>query len=464
MARARVRRRGWWALTLVAAVAAVAVFLLVPRRAPALRVALETVSAGTFVREVSGTGTVEAARERTLIFAGAGTVAEVRVRAGQRVAEGDALARLDTAALERDMASTRASLASAQADLERARAQQGVDRLDLEQASRRAADAVADATAQLADAERALASSQALFDAGGATRRERDAALDARDRAERALGQAGAGRDAAAARLDTFDGLARAQLAAGEAGVERLRTGLANAEQQLREATLTAPFAGVVGDVGVAVGDVVSPPTARGLRLLDDSSVHVVVRFDENRALELAVGQGAAVTPDAAPELRLPATVTRVSPVAERAQASAQVEAELTFGDAALEAVPAGAVRPGYTVTARVVVNHLDGMLLVPLEAIVGTDGARAVFRIEPSGGAEGVARRVPVRELDRNATLAAIEAGPAAASVGDATTAAVGTASAPATVASPALTAGDRIAVTNVGELTDGERVAWAE
>lgn len=440
--RRRVRRRRWfWFSAALVAMAALAVVLLLRPGGPApQRVYLESVKRDAFVREVSGTGVVSAARSRTLVFPGSGTVAEVLVGEGDRVEAGAALARLDTRALERDLASSRSALASARADLERVLAQQSIDRLDAQDAVTAAGNRLATARQTLLDARTNLASTERLFAVGGASSTERDAARTAVAQADRQEGEAAQALDTAKARLEGYDALAQAQRKSGEASVSRLETGLANVQQQLTEATLHAPFAGVVSSLPFKVGDLVTPGAPQGIAVVDDSSVSVLADFDENRAVDLAVGQPVAVTPDAAPDLSLPGVVTRVDPVAARGGGSAQLRAEIAFAPAEGTELPRTAVRPGYTVTARVVVHRIPDALVVPLEAIESADGASYVFRIretgEQRGLARGVAQRVQVEVLDRNATLAAVADG--------------------------ALSAGDRVAATNIGKLADGDAVGF--
>ncbi len=435
--RARRRRQWLWLSLALLAVVAIAFAWLRPRSPAPQRVYLERVERTAFVREVSGTGTVEAARSRVVVFAGTGTVAEVAVSEGDRVDAGALLARLDTRALERELASNRAELASARADLERVHAQQTIDRLDADAAVTAAENRVADATQALADARRSLAASERLYAAGGAARNELDAARAAVDQAARQVEEVQLGLDTARLRQTSFDALAAAQLAAGEATARRLETAIANAEQQRTEAALVAPFAGVVAKVPIKVGDLIVSTTPQGVTVVDDSSVSVLADFDENRAVDLAARQAATITPDAAPELALPAVVTRVDPVAERGGgSSATLRAELAFAPPDGEPLPRGAVRPGYTVTAKVIVRSIPEALVVPLEAI-GTDGADSyVFRVRQTEPGRGVAQRVPVEVADRNATLAAVR--------------------------SADLAAGDRVAATNVDALETGETVVF--
>ena len=446
--RRRVRWRRWvWAAVAVVAVAALVFVWLRPRAEPPQRVYLESVRRTAFVREVSGTGSVRAARSRALVFPGSGTVAEVAVAEGDRVDAGTVLARLDTRNLERELASDRAALDSARADLERSRAQQAIDRLDAAAAVAAAENRVAGAAQALADARSQLAAALSLFAAGGVSRNDLDAAGVAVDQAERQAQEAALAAGTARARVQSLEALAAAQLKSGDANVRRLETAIANLEQQRTDAALVAPFAGVVAQVPFEVGDPVAPAAPQGISLVDDSSVSVLADFDENRAVDLAAQQEATVTPDADPELALPAVVTRVDPVAARAAGgSATLRAELGFTAGAEASLPREAVRPGYTVTARVVVRRIPDVLVVPLEAIGGGPGADAatggdgggsyVFRVVQGEPSRGVAQRVAVTVLDRNATLAAVDA--------------------------PGLSDGDWVAATNIDALGDGEGVAF--
>jgi multidrug efflux pump subunit AcrA (membrane-fusion protein) len=73
----------------------------------------ETVATGTIRQSVSATGTLAPADEESLDFAVSGTVTHVWVEQGDRVAKGDVLATVDSAALAATVAQAKASVASA---------------------------------------------------------------------------------------------------------------------------------------------------------------------------------------------------------------------------------------------------------------------------------------------------------------------------------------------------------------
>lgn len=428
----RRRRRAPWIAAVLVLVAVAALFVWRSGQGPAATATLaEPIAQGLFLREVTGTGVVEAVQERSLAFAAGGTVATVAADEGDVVAAGQELARLDTAALEREAATLRTSLASARADRDRLTAQQGVDRLDAQAAVATAEDQRVRAARTVGDAERDLDVVERLFAAGAAARDEVRAAEAALDGARRSLAQADLALRTAQTRLGNLDPLAAAQRASAAAQVTQIENNLANVEARLSDTTIVAPFAGVVTRVGVQSGDLVG--TQAVVTLADTSLLRVRARFDENRAAELVVGQAAVVVPDADTSRRLAATVERISPVTLRDGGTAQVTADLAFDPS--EPLDAAVARPGSTVTARVQVRRIEQALLVPLEAITEQDGRSFVYRVERGEGDAGVARRVDVVVLERNPTLAAVEA---------------------------ELAPGDLIALINLDALADGAAVAF--
>ncbi|MFO7543874.1 MAG: efflux RND transporter periplasmic adaptor subunit [Trueperaceae bacterium] len=388
---------------------AVAAALLLPGRGAAeLRTLVEPLERGAFVREVTGTGVVIAEQERHLSFRGAGTVLEVPVTVGDEVVAGTLLARLDTASLERDIASIRASLASARADQTRIDAQRAVDTLDARSAVAAAEDQRERAATALTRAQDDLRIARELFGVGAASADEVRAADTAVASAERTLAQADITLDTAVARQDNLTQLAEAQRSGAQAQVAQLATQLGNAESRLADAELVAPFDGVVTALAIEAGDAVGQQSA--VTVADVTSLHVEARFDENRAAELTLGQPATIVPDADASRTLAARVTRLSPIAGRETGAAQVVAELGFVTEQAAPETTAWLRPGYTVTVRVRVRELADALLMPLEAITeGADGAY-VHRVVPTGEDRGTVERVPVTVLERNPTVAAVD------------------------------------------------------
>lgn len=421
MSAPRKRRRGRTVLIWIFILAAVgsAAFFLVPRpgAVKASNVVIESLEQGRFVREVTGSGVIEAVRQRALAFGTSGTVARILVEEGDPVLEGQILARLDDAELQRSLASTRASLSSAQADLSRTLAQQEVDSIDATNAVAQAEDRHANARADLRDRDAAALRTQRLLELGAASQDELRAAQDAAASAARSVNQAELALSAAETRLANQVSLAEAQRASAEANVSRLETDLANLEARVDEGILRAPFGGVVATLSIEEGDAVGTQVVLEVANLED--LRVRASFDENRASELVVGMPADIVPDADTRLRLPAVVERLSPVAARGGGAAQVDVLLRFDSSAAALLQGddARVRPGYTVTARVRVAEVEEAFLVPLEALSEEDGDEPgeylyVIEIDESEdgpSTTGVARRVAVTPIEENPTVAAL-------------------------------------------------------
>jgi RND family efflux transporter MFP subunit len=310
-----------------------------------------------------------------------------------------------------------------------------MDRLEVGSQLANAENELASAAEAVQDARGKLEITERLFAAGAASRDELRAAQDSLARAERASAQANRLIAQARTRNESFDQLMQANLANARSQITTLETTIAGLEEQLREAELRAPFAGVVTSIGFEPGSAVSPGQG-AITLVDTQDLVISASFNENRAGDLKAGQNAGVTPDADTSLRLPAVVRQVAATATRTNNVAQVEARLDFTAAAGRLVEAGAVRPGFSVTVRIEANRLEDVLLVPLEAISDEDGESFVFVVTPAEDGTGVTRRVALTVLDRNATVAAVQA--------------------------PLLQAGDQLAVLNVGLLADGQSVTF--
>jgi multidrug efflux pump subunit AcrA (membrane-fusion protein) len=107
------------------------------------------------------------------------------------------------------------------------------------------------------------------------------------------------------------------EIAQAEAALAQAQVQVAEIEQQLREATLVAPFTGTVGAVHARVGETVSP--GQPLVAIGDLSTLRVetTDLDEIDVIRVAAGQEVAVTFDALPDRVFRGRVTRISPMAE---------------------------------------------------------------------------------------------------------------------------------------------------
>lgn len=239
---------------------------------------------GPWAERVAASGLVEGDGEEIRVGAPeAGLVAEVAVAAGQRVARGDLLFRLDDRLLLAEAAVAESELATARAQL--ALAESRLARL----AALPRGEDVAPAEARLGVAEARQADArihrlriEALWAKQGATASQVDAMRGAesiaRAEAEAAraeLRHAGLGaweRDRAVAEAEAA--VCRGAIAAGAARLEAMRVRLA----RLRVA---APRDATVVDVGIAAGALAAPEDPRLVVLADLSALFVRAEVDD---------------------------------------------------------------------------------------------------------------------------------------------------------------------------------------
>jgi len=108
--------------------------------------------------------------------------------------------------------------------------------------------------------------------------------------------------------------LAEQSLALNQQALVEVEQSVLQAQRQLDEAIITAPFDGVAVEVFPEEGDTVSP-TTKIVHLIDPASMELSVEIDEMDAHRVTVGQMAEVALDAAPDARFEGKVTAISQV-----------------------------------------------------------------------------------------------------------------------------------------------------
>jgi HlyD family secretion protein len=246
-------------------------------------------------------------RQVELPFNDSERIVAVLVQEGDRVRQGQLLARLDTARLA-------PQLAKAEADV--AAQQQAVDRLHHGNRPEEIAQAGANVQAANADAANARAQferMQALSDtsAGKAvSRQDMDSARASLDEADARLAL-----NNKALQLQRA-GARKEDVAQGEAQLQADRAQLALLQQQFKDADLLAPLDAVVRSRIVEPGEIASPQkTAFTLAITDPKWVRAYV--GEPDLGSVREGMQATVTVDAFKDRSFPGWIGFISPVAE---------------------------------------------------------------------------------------------------------------------------------------------------
>ena len=338
------RRRGRRALVAGAVVLLFAAggglwFTLARAAVPVVRTAVVRAAAtagSTAAPVLDASGYVTARRQATVSAKITGKVVEVTIEEGQRVNEGDLLARLDDT-------EAKAQLSLTQAQLQAARSQ------------------VAEIRAQLVQAERDFERQSELF--------KRQLV------AEQAM-------DAARATRDTL----RAKLANMEHQIKVAQEAVDVARVQLDNTEIRAPFTGIVVAKSAQPGEMISPISAGGGftrtgigTIVDMDSLEIQVDVNEAFINRVVPKQPVEATLNAYPDWKIPGEVIAIIPTADRSKATVKVRIAIKRKDPRL--VPDMGVRVAFlgSPEARAQAPAPAGVL-VPAEAIRGEGAAAAVF------------------------------------------------------------------------------------
>lgn len=420
-------RRLFIVLSFLLAVALVAIAVFGPRFGASATATTE--SRFTQVQRIDVTNLIStagvAAPERVAIltFGTTGTIAEVNVEVGDPVAPGDVLASLDTARLELAVANAEQSVTIAQTNLDRlltpptaaqiAAAEAAVAsaraQLTAAQKNREAAPEqrtmsclnldtlwlqVEDAQARYDDYVKAgllydaifvpddnapqavaLTNARSQYDMASAQCRAAEIAAQdtgAVDAASAQLAQA----EAQLAAL--LEGPTENELAIARAQVTQAQLGLEQAQQALEDAVITPPFAGVVTDVQVRIGQIASPG-AGSITIADLSKLHFDVDIDELDMPQLALNQQVDIRVDALSDVPITGTVARISPAGRIVQGVTTYSARIEIAGP----VPDG-LRSGMGADIDIIVGEQRGVLAVPTRSIQrGEDGEYVLKRGE---------------------------------------------------------------------------------
>jgi len=404
---------------------------------------LVKVARGDLTVSVTGSGTIEISREARPTFGSAGKIEKILVKEGDEVREGDVLAELDTSALELALAQAEVALTQAELALTEAKLAQRTAEYNLKN-TRDSEDsldlALLNAQISLDTAEDNLVDTIKVYDWDDYDEVESelnkaqayyDYALDklndssstdsqsfllllerAKDRLEVAQvehdnfvaghktdkialkeKQVEAAQLSVAQAQKNIDELvedieiqelrvasARQTVAQSEKSVELARQSLDDAQRQLDEATIFAPFDGIVARVLVKEGDNIPSPSMAPqtiIHLIDPGQMELVVEVDEIDIPLLKINQEAVITVDALPDAEFKGVVTAVYPVPKEEGGVVLYDVRLS-----LDIPESSGIKVGMSASADVLFEERKNVLLVPSRAIKKNDQGETIVKV----------------------------------------------------------------------------------
>jgi HlyD family secretion protein len=377
------KRRRWVVLAAgLLVVAGLGVFKLrMPKAAPKINTA--EVKRGEFVAHVQVRGELKALRSIVLTApSGAGDIQIIRlVKNGTQVKKGDVLVQFDTSTLQRTLDQKLSELKTAEGEIERIRAQ-----------------------ARLKDEENKTQLTKNTYDVERAklevSKQEILAAIEG-EKAKIALSDAGHKLQEIGIKLTSDQSSATADVEIQKQKREKATFEVREAERSIAAMSLKAPVDGLVtlmsnwragSNFGSAPefkeGDR-AWPGAGIVELPDLTSVRVTGRVEETERGRLKTGQTGVVKIDALPAKDFSATLVDISPLAKLDVSTwpppKNFDSVLQLGETDPK------IRPGMSATARIAVERVPNVILIPADASFQKKGRSVAYVLNGAVFAERV-------------------------------------------------------------------------
>ncbi|MBW2267190.1 MAG: efflux RND transporter periplasmic adaptor subunit [Deltaproteobacteria bacterium] len=186
---------------------------------------------------------------------------------------------------------------------------------------------------------------------------------------------------------------AETALLLAESSVEADRAALGVAQRALADASVSAPFAGLVAMRAVQLGEFVQPGTAL-FELVSLDLLEVVFSLAELDMQLVEKGQRVEIEVAAFRDRTFQGVVTFVSPTVDPATRTLRIKAEVANAE--------GELRPGLFARVSLGLNRREGVLMLPVEAVMRRAAGAFVFRLVAGDRVERIAVETGVQDGER--------------------------------------------------------------
>jgi HlyD family secretion protein len=333
---------------------------------------------------ISASGSVQPVQTVNLSPETSGILEALYVEQGDRVEQGQLIARMKSDELAAQVQQNRAAVAEAEANLQDVRSGSRPAEISQAEAAVEAARAqVRDAEARLDLAENDLTRSRQLYERGAISENELESAQRERRSAEAGLEQSQARVDEAQQRLEDVRNLPEPEVVAqAEARLAQARAQLQATQVRLNDNSIRAPFAGIITQKFATEGAFVTPTTSASELSSATSTAIVALAQDLEILAEVPEADISLIEPnqkveiiaDAFPEQTFEGRVKLIAPEAiERQNVTLfQVRIELLSGKDVL--------RSNMNVDVQFIGDQLQNALVVPTVAVVTQGGETGVL------------------------------------------------------------------------------------
>jgi HlyD family secretion protein len=367
--------------------------------------------------QIQANGTVQAIRTNNLSPDEPGRIAKLEIKEGDRVSQGQVIARMDSDRIQAEVAQYQAAVQKAQANLEKIKAGNRPEAIAAAQARVKTAQAnVAVAQAKLNRTQEEKQRNQLLVDQGAISVNRFDEfasqAIEAQANLEAELAQLAEQQQNFA---ETQKGSRIEEIAQAEAELAEAKAELASVQIQLDKTTVRAPFAGIITRRYAEVGDYVDSTTAasdtEGATSTSiaelASGLEIEAKIPEASIAQIKLGQTVNIQVDAYSNETFKGKVSLIAPraIKDNNVTSFRVKVALTTG---LEKLQSG-MNTRLTFVGEPIIDAIT----IPLATVVTqADGTTGVYLADAENKAQFQPIKLGTASGDRVEILAGLTKG----------------------------------------------------
>lgn len=160
---------------------------------------------------------------------------------------------------------------------------------------------------------------------------------------------------------------------------------LEKAELMADSLSIKSPISGIVSKVDAKVGESVIPGSEI-VSIVNPRDMWVEIQIDEIDIAEVSVGQQVKIYTDTYPDRSFEGRITWKSPEAELKRVAGRVkidEEDMVFRAKVIILSGKKVLKPGMSIHGEIITHLKEGVLVVPREAIIVSDGKSYVFVVE---------------------------------------------------------------------------------
>jgi multidrug efflux pump subunit AcrA (membrane-fusion protein) len=322
----------------------------------------EKITTGTISTSVEYASNLKPAKEVVVLSKAGGRVATVDVNVGDKVSVGQTLFTLDTTDYAAQLEQAQAGVSAASANLERTSDSGFIQQL------LQAEQLVGKLQIQYNTLKDSYDRTQTLYLAQAVSKKDLDDAKAQYDAITIDLKNAQDSLEL----LKSKSGPEATK--AAEASVEQAQAGVDIIQNQINNATITAPIAGVVSEKSVEVGDLASSQSG-SVTVIDDSSLSAEINIPDKMLDKIQVGLSVPVTINGLPDAKIVGVIDNISPNTNSKNNFYVVKVKIDNSNDGIKA--------GMFAKISLPAEKKDNILMVPNETIKMENGVNYLYTVD---------------------------------------------------------------------------------